>query len=111
MPVKLFRGDTWRRRWLLKDKATGVAIDLTGSTARLHVRDTTGAKIAEATTGADARLVITPLSGQIDMVMPYSATLLTPGRHKFDLEVTHADGTRTTYESDFLTVVEDASYD
>ncbi len=36
--VKLIRGDTWRRSWIIKDEV-GQPIDLTGASARLQVRD------------------------------------------------------------------------
>ncbi len=109
MPAKLISGDTWLRKWKLTD-ADGVAINLTGATARLHVRDADDVKVMEAST-EDGRLTITPLTGEINLVMPYSVTSLTAGKYQFNLEVTHADGTRRTYESDFLTVVEDWTRD
>ena len=44
--VKVFRGDTWERAWILR-RADGSALDLTGARARLHVRDATGALVVE----------------------------------------------------------------
>jgi DNA-binding IclR family transcriptional regulator len=107
--VKLYRGDTWTRAWLLTDEA-GAAIDLTGATARLQVRDQAGNVVVSAST-TDGRITITPAAGRIDMTVPYSATGLAPGSYRFDLEVTHASSLRRTYEQDTLVVLEDMSHD
>jgi len=107
--VKLYRGDTWTRAWELKD-AAGNPIDLTGSSARLQVRDATGAEVIAAST-TDGRLTLTPASGRIDMLVPYAATGIAPGTYRFDLEVTHASGLRRTYEQDTLVVLEDVTHD
>jgi hypothetical protein len=109
MAVKLYRGDTWTRAWELRD-AAGNPIDLTGASARLHVRDAAGAVVIAAST-TDGRLTITPASGRIDMLVPYSATGIAPGSYRFDLEVTHASGLRRTYEQVTLVVLEDVAHD
>jgi hypothetical protein len=109
MAVKLYRGDTWMRAWELRD-AAGSPIDLTGASARLQVRDAAGAVVISAST-ADGRLTLTPASGRIDMLVPYSATGIAPGSYRFDLEVTHASGLRRTYEQDTLVVLEDMTRD
>lgn len=109
MAVKLIRGDTWTRAWELKD-ATGNPIDLTGATARLHVRDGAGALVISAATG-DGRLVITPADGRIDLVVPYSDTGIAPGAYRFDIEVTLPSGQRRTWEQGQLVVLEDVTHD
>lgn len=109
MAVRLVRGDTWTRAWELRD-ANDAPIDLTGATARLQVRDDADAVVIAAST-ADGRLTITPGAGRIDMRVPYAATAIAPGGYRFDLEVTHADGTRRTYEQDTLVVLADVARD
>ena len=109
MAVKLYRGDTWTRGWELRD-AAGNPIDLTGASVRLHVRDASGSVVISAST-TDGRLTITPASGRIDMLVPYAVTGITPGSYRFDLEVTHANGVRRTYEQDTLIVLEDITHD
>jgi hypothetical protein len=109
MAVKLYRGDTWTRAWELRD-AEGSPIGLTGASARLQVRDAAGAVVISAST-SDGRLTITPASGRIDMLVPYSATGIATGSYRFDLEVTHASGIRRTYEQDMLVVLEDLTHD
>lgn len=107
-PATVFRGDTWLRSWLLK--AGGVPLDLSGATARLHLRDEAGALVVAATT-ADGRLTVTPLSGRIDLLVPAATMVITPGRYRFDLEVTFNDGRRQTVEQTTLVVLEDMSRD
>lgn len=107
--VKLYRGDTWQRAWVIQD-AAGQPVDLTGATARLHVRDAAGAKVMEAST-IDGRLTIQPAAGRIDLVMPKEATGIAPGSYRFDLEVTFSNGVRRTYEQETLVILEDMSRD
>ena len=107
--VRLYRGDTWRRAWLLR-QPSGAPVDLTGATARLHVRSDTGALMIQAST-ADGRISIVPDDGRITMSVPYAATALTPGSYRYDIEVTYADGARQTIEQSTLIVLEDMSRD
>lgn len=107
--VKLYRGDTWQRAWVIQD-AAGNPVDLTGAAARLHVRDAAGVKVMEASTG-DGRLTVQPAAGRIDLIMPKEATGITPGSYRFDLEVTYPTGVRTTYEQATLVVLEDMTRD
>ncbi|GAB4483861.1 MAG: hypothetical protein OHK0044_33290 [Burkholderiaceae bacterium] len=109
MAVRLVRGDTWTRAWELRD-ANDAPIDLSGATARLQVRDEADAVLISAST-SDGRLTITPGAGRIDMRVPFAATALAPGSYRYDLEVTHADGTRRTYEQETLVVLADVARD
>lgn len=109
MVVKLFRGDTWQRAWVIKD-AAGNPVNLTGASARMHVRDSGGALVMSAST-ADGRLIIQPAAGRIDLLMPKEATGVAPGSYRFDLEITYSDGRRQTYEQATLVVLEDISRD
>lgn len=107
-PARIYRGDSWERSWVIKT-AAGTPIDLTGASARLQVR-TTGGALVLAVTSSDAALTITPLSGRIDLAVPYADTEgLAAGSYRFDLEVTYADGRRRTYEANTLTILEDVS--
>lgn len=108
--VKVYRGDTWRRIWIVQD-AHGAPLDLTGYTARLHVRDADGLKLAEAST-ADGRLVITPAAGRIELTMPAAVMAgLAPGSVRFDIELTSGGGEVTTLEQSTLVVREDMARD
>lgn len=108
--VKIFRGDTWQRVWLI-ETSEGVPANLTGASARLHVRDEEGALAMSAST-VDGRLTFgTITQGRIDLVMPKEVTDLPLGKYRFDLEVTFPNGTRITYEQKTLLVMEDISHD
>lgn len=80
-PVRLVAGDCWHRAWRLQQSG-GAPVDLTGASARLHVRDAEGAKVAEAST-ADGRIVITPAQGRIEMTIPAAATPLPVGSYRY----------------------------
>ncbi len=107
--VRIYRGDTWMRTWVI-ESPTGSPIDLSGCTARLHVRDAGGAKVMEAST-ADGRITIQTSSGRIDLVMPPTLTNVAPGSYRFDIEVTYPSGVRQTYEQAALVVLEDMTHD
>jgi hypothetical protein len=109
MSAKIYRGDTWTRTWEIIS-ADGSAVDLTGATIRLQVRDTNDAVVIEATTN-NGYFTIDSNHGRIDMNVPYSSTNISPGNYKFDLEVTHANGIRRTYEQGTLIVLEDVTHD
>lgn len=109
--VRLYAGDTWRRSWRLK-QPSGVPVDLTGASARLHLRDTAGALLLAATTGADGRIVITPAEGLIAMTVAAADTVSLPvNRHRWALELTDAAGIVTTLEAGVLVVQEDITHD
>lgn len=107
--IKVYRGDTWQRAWMITS-ADGAPVDLAGASARLHVRDAAGSLVAEAST-VDGRLIITPAAGRIDLTMPAVAMQLVPGSYRFDLEVTYPGGLVRTYEQATLVVLEDISRD
>jgi hypothetical protein len=107
-PAQLIAGDTWARAWTLADSADA-PIDLTGASARLHVRDKTGLLAMSADT-TDARLVIT--ANRIDLTMPAAVTaLIAPGAYRYALEITFTDDTVRTIETNTLSVQADLTYD
>lgn len=109
-PVNLVAGDTWARSWVLSDDA-GQPIDLTGASARLHVRDKQGTLHASATSALAGGIVITPLTGRIEMEIAAATTgLLAPGPYRYALEVTFGDGRVRTIETNNLVVSEDLTY-
>lgn len=108
-PLRHYRGDTWRRSWLLKD-GTGAPIDLTGASARLHLRLEDDTLIAEAD-ALNGRLVITPLDGRIDLTIEAAfmrtLDLIT---YLWDLEVNYASGVVRTIEQSRLVVTRDITH-
>jgi len=108
--ARLFRGDTWTRAWALKNPAKQ-PIDLTGATARLHLRSQAKALVYAATT-ANGCIVVEGVMGRLALTVAASITATwAPGTYKFDLEITYPNGTVTTYESSALAVLEDQTHD
>jgi len=107
--VKIVAGDTWDREWTHK-APDGTPIDLTGASARLHVRDADGNLVMEASTD-NTRIVLGGVAGTAVMVMPKEVTAVAPGSYKFDYELTYASGSRKTYEQNVLIVTEDRAHD
>lgn len=105
-PASIIAGDTWTRGWQLTDAAK-VPIDLTGATARLHVRDTAGTLILSATVGDG--ITIEAALGKILLSVPTAGVAV--GSYKFALEVTFADATILTVETETLIVSEDITHD
>lgn len=104
--VQLVKGDTWQRAWLITYRQ-GQPVDLTGATARLHVRTPQGA----LQLNASAYLSIAH-PGRIDLLVPYADTdTLDPGTYAYDLEVTYPSGVRRTYEQARLIISEDYTRD
>lgn len=107
--VKLIRGDTWQRTWVISD-AEGSFVDFTGASARLHVRNHADVIVMQAST-FDGRIVLQSSSGRIDLVVPKEATVIPVGKYLFDLEVTFSNGVRKTYEQSFLVILADVTHD
>lgn len=110
--VSLVKGDTWLRAWILRSSPK-VLSDLTGVTARLHVRDPNGVSMAVAST-VNGKLTITPLEGRVDLVMPPADTSLfqyCDDGYSFSLELTSSGGEVRTVEVGTLHIVEDSTYD
>lgn len=105
--VEVFRGDTWRRSWILRAKDRR-PIDLTGATARLMVRDSTYQLVLSCESG-DARLSILPEQGRIDLIVAKEDMDWIPATYQFDLEITYSNGIRETIEQENLLVKADVT--
>lgn len=108
-PVALVSGDTWKRSWIVRDD-NAVSLNLTGCSARLHLRNAVGEKVAEATTQAGS-LVINGAEGRVDMTLPAAAMRLPPERYRFALELLWASGEVRTIETQTLVLSEDVTHD
>ncbi len=107
-PAMLVANDTWTRAWRLT--AAGRPLDLTGASARLHLRDAAGVKVAEAST-ADGRLTLDGPAGRLDLTMPAAVMALPPGAYRFALEITDAEGQVRTVETHTLILLADVTHD
>ncbi len=107
-PVQLVAGDTWARAWALTD-ANDTPIDLTGASARLHVRDKDGLLVMSADT-TDGRLTIS--ANTISLIMPATVTApIVAGAYRYATEVSFSDATVRTIEINTLSVQADLTHD
>lgn len=93
--LKIYQGATFRRTVTINN-SLGVAINLTGATARMQIREF----IAATTTiielnEANGRALITDAAGGVItlMIADEDTALLTFAKAVYDLEVEYADGT------------------
>ncbi len=104
--LSLYRGDTLKYTW----SRAGSAPDLAGATARMQIRDRYRNLLADA--AAVGSITIDPAAGTVTVTLPAAVTAqFPPGSHKFDLELTLADGTVVTVAAGFVQVLEDITHD
>lgn len=88
------KGATFRFSAIWKNKQTGQPIDLTGYTARMHIRATTDAATTITTmTTENARIVLGGTAGTISLYISDTDTAaLTAGDAVYDLELVAPGG-------------------
>jgi hypothetical protein len=106
-PVVMYRGDTWKRQWVLKDRFKR-PVDITGCSAKLHVRDSNQVKVLDVGT-ATTEITVDGLNGQLTMVASTSGVAV--GVYTYDLEITFLDGSILTVDANTLTLLQDATHD
>lgn len=86
------QGATFTRtlQWLDENEAP---VDLTGYTARMHVRKTvkSATTLVELTT-ANSRIVLTPLTGTLDLILTATETAALADSGVYDLELVSPGG-------------------
>jgi len=107
--MKHIRGDTWLRAWIYGGLES--PIDITGASARLHLRTDKDVLVLSASTAGDY-LTMTPLEGRIDLVVPAEkmSELVSNETYLFDLELTLATGIVKTLEQGKLKISKDYTY-
>lgn len=102
LEIEVFRGDSYPITFTVTDKASGVAIDLTGAAAVMTVDtlknppDTT-TRVFSVTGVLDA----VPTSGRVAFT-PTTTHTATAGKYYYDVQLTLADGSvRTIAKSTF----------
>lgn len=104
--LTMYRGDSFRRTITLKQG--GVAVNLTGCTVKAQVRRSAAANAAIVFSFTIENL--TPLLGKFDLVVePAVTATLNIQLCPYDLEVTSADGTVTTWLAGNVSVVADVT--
>lgn len=73
--IKIERGADWSRIFTLKNKTTGVPFDLTGCTARMHIREEINdTEIRDSLTTENGRIVL--VNRPVDSNLPLGAAVL-----------------------------------
>ena len=108
-PECITAGDTWELAWVLPTPDDYFP-DLTGASARLHVRSPGGALVLDCNTG-NGLLTITPAARRIDLAVPYAAMTVPRGEYEWDVEITWLGGPRRTIDGGVLRVKKDNSRD
>lgn len=117
--LRIKRGDTWRATFDWQD-SDGNAIDLTGCSARLHLRKKPRqVEIAGTTypveldlTSPDGGITVTGSEGKVEVEATASQTKnLDPESHVTDLEITFPDGTVKSSQTIDVIVERDVTYD
>ena len=104
--ITLMSGDTWKRAWILKSNNT--PIDLTGASARLHVRSEDSDELIISASTTTSELTITPEEGRIDLRIDGADMCLDHTElYVFDCELTESDGTITTIEQSRIKIKRD----
>jgi hypothetical protein len=96
-------GDTWKFSFVWSN-SDGSAMNLTGCTAKMQIKDTAGAVVATASSALNS-ITIVYLTGTVNVV--FSATITGPiaaGLYKSDLQLTFADGTVQSSSTVIITV-------
>lgn len=105
LEFRLKRGDTWRQVFTWRQGSeTGPAVDLTGCSARLHLRGRGRALVLDCT----PYLTLDAGGGSVTVTAPHEATAVLPvDTLSFDVELTFQDGSRQSTETMYLIVDED----
>ena len=94
-------------RFVLEYKdSSGAAVNLTGASAKMQVRDTKGgSKLAFTLTSPSGGIVIDALNGKITVTMtPTQTNKLYYPKSSYDLMITNAAGVKTKLVEGFLTL-------
>lgn len=94
--IRFHQGATWSFTLTLTDD-NGTAIDLTGYTAKMQIRDLPGGTVFETLETGGAGIVITAATGEIALTFTAAETAaLTISRGMYDLKIT-SSGAVVTY--------------
>lgn len=102
------RGDTWKRTIIFKNRTTGAAIDMTGSTVVMTVkRDPEDVKTVSQATGTVLDQVTD--TGKVTMTLPGTDFNVENGDMWYDVQWTDAAGTILTFMKGNFSIVYDVT--
>lgn len=103
IPLRAYRGDTWAQTFrLLRDK--DVPLDLTGAVVEAWARNRSTQRVEQMQVVLDADLT----TGVITLAQPPGG--VPAGAYEYDIEVTEANGTVTTWVAGQLLVEQDVTH-
>lgn len=109
--LRATRGDTYRRTFKCVD-SSGTAINISGYTARLQIRDAVDGTVLYEGTTTNGHLIVTGAAGTVDLAIPAAATAAwTFSVGVYDMEITSTDGAVTTIAEGTVTVFKDVTKD
>lgn len=93
LPLTILQGETFNHVLVWKAGVPAVAVDLTGASARMHIRsEVASADVLLELTTANGKIEFDPLEGQITLKLSAAETAaLTWARAVYDLEIVHSD--------------------
>jgi hypothetical protein len=105
------QGATLNRALFIKDPAKR-ALELTGYTARMHIRDSADStNIIEILTTENEQVIINELDGRVDILLtPAETEALTSEKYVYDLELESPEGHVIKIISGKLTVRSEITY-
>ena len=96
-------GDTWKFSFVWSN-SDSTPMNLTGCTAKMQIKDNTGALMATASTALNS-ITITGSTGTVNVVFSATITATIPaGLYKSDLQLTFTDGTVQSSSTVIVTV-------
>jgi hypothetical protein len=108
------RGDTWRRTGNTVLQGDGVTpLDLSGCTLRFQVRARkTGAlQVAASTQTGEITITDAPAGTYAFEIPAATMASVAVGTHEMDVEITFADGSVLSSDTQYVTVLEDITRD
>lgn len=113
--ISMFRGDNEYRKYTIKDKTTGLALDIASSKIIFTVRvsDTDELLFQRKSVlagGSDSEIeILTPTTnGQFRLkIEPINTVNITPGSYVFDIQITFSDGFVKTIVDDVIIIRKD----
>lgn len=90
--IQIDAGATYRLQVLYADVVTENPVNLTGYSARMHVRDTIESTTTVLALTSASGITITPSAGTLDIVIAASVTKDLVGPYVYDLEIESGAG-------------------
>ncbi len=106
--ISVKRGDTLKINFIWSEENTNIPLNLTGCSARLHIRNSRTKELLIDANTDNGRLTIEGALGLIKLVIDSDDMANLPiGLHVFDLELIFTDGSVLSSETQNLEILQD----